>query len=65
MQLWQLPQDRGAKSSSFFASSSIFILFWHNVDIQKKMSLLFRGEMNSAGSTAGLWGGRGGKGAVQ
>lgn len=61
VQLWHLLQDAGAKSSSgFFASSSIFILFWHNVGIPKKkkkinVSLLLLGAVDSANSAAECW----------
>lgn len=55
VQLWHLLQDTGAKSSSVFASSSIFILFWHNVGIPKNVSLLLLGAMDSANSAAEGW----------
>lgn len=35
-----------------FASSSIFILFWHNVGIPKNVSLLLLGEMDGANRAA-------------
>lgn len=58
-------QERGAKFSSFLLHNLFLCYSGIMWTFKQKLSLLHQGEMNSTGSTAGLWGGRGGKGIVQ